>query len=56
MAQKNSLDSQNFQLTSGEVNQSQGITGTYTDDVEHRSTPSSKDVGWCKELLHEETN
>ena len=47
------MDGQNCQLTSGEVNQSLGIIETYADDVEHRCTPSPKDVGLCKELLHE---
>ena len=51
---KRSVGSQNFQLTPGEVNQSQGITDAYADDVEHRSTPSSKDVGLWKELSHDE--
>ena len=47
------MDSQIFQLTPGEVNQSQGITDTYADDVEHRSTLNQKDVGLWKKLPHE---
>ena len=44
---KSSGDSQNFQFTPGEVNQSQGVIDTYADDAEHRSTHtlSLKDVG-----------
>ena len=46
---QNSGDSQNFQITPGEVNQSQGID-TYADDAEHRCTHtlSLKDVGCGK--------
>ena len=53
---ESSGDSQNFQFTPGEVNQSQGITDNYADDTEHRSTHtlSLKDVGWWKELPNEE--
>ena len=52
---QNSGDSQNFQITPGEVNQSQGIKDTYADDAEHRRTHtlSLKDVGLWKELLNE---
>ena len=44
---KSSGDSQNFQFTPGEVNQSQDVIDTYADDTEHRSTHtlSLKDVG-----------
>ena len=53
---ESSGDSQNFQFTSGEVNQSQDISDTYADDAEHRSTHtlSLKDVGLWKELSKEE--
>ena len=53
---ESSGDIQNFQFTPGEVNQSQGITDTYADDAEHRSTHtlSLKDVGLWKELSNEE--
>ena len=53
---ESSGDSQNFQFTPGEVNQSQGITDTYADDAEHRCTHtlSLKDVGFRKELSNEE--
>ena len=53
---ESSGDSQNFQFTIGEVNQSQGITDTYADDAEHRSTHtlSLKDVILWKELSNEE--
>ena len=49
-------DSQNFQITPGEVNQFQGITNTYADDAENRCTHilSLKDVGLWKELSNEE--
>ena len=45
-------DSLHFQITPGEVNQSQGITDNYADDAEHRCTHalSLKDVGLWKEL------
>ena len=45
-------NSQNFQFTPGELNQSQDVTDTYADDTEHRSTHtlSLKDVGLWKEL------
>ena len=50
---ESSEDSQNFQFTPGE---SQGITDTYADNAEHRSTLalSLKDVGLWKELSNEE--
>ena len=53
---ESSGDSQNFQFTPGEVNQSKAITDTYADDAEHRSTHtmSLKDVGLWKELSNEE--
>ena len=35
---ESSGDSQNFQFTLGEVNQSQSITDTYADYAKHRST------------------
>ena len=52
--QQSSVDGQNCQLTSGEVNQSIGIIDTYADDIEHRYTPSPEDVGLWKEFLHKE--
>ena len=53
---QSSGDSQNFQITPGEVNQSQGIADAYADDAEHRRTHtlSLKDVGLLKELSNEE--
>ena len=53
---ESSGDSQNFQFTPGEVNQSQDITDAYADDAEHRSTHtlSLKDVDLWKELSYEE--
>ena len=53
---ESSGDSQNFQFTPGELNQSQGITDTYADDAEHASTHalSLKDVGEWNELSNEE--
>ena len=49
---ENRGDSQNFQFTPGEVNQSQGIIDTNADDAEHRFTHtlSLKDVGLSKKL------
>ena len=49
-------DSLNFQITPGEVNQSQGITDNYADDAEHRCTHALrlKDVSVWKELSNKE--
>ena len=49
-------DSQNFQSTPGEVDQSLGITDTYVDDAGRKSTHtlSLKDVGLWKKLSNEE--
>ena len=53
---ESSGDSQNFQYTSGKVNQSQGITDSYAEYAEHRSTYilSLKNVGLWKDLSNEE--
>ena len=52
---ESSGDSQNFHLTPGEVNQSRGITDTYANDTEHRSTYTEfKECCLWKELSNKE--
>ena len=50
--ESSSVDNQNFQLTSGEINQSQSISDIlYADDGKYRSTPSLKNVGLWKKSI-----